>query len=93
MITFAEVALVPDGILVWGLVGLLAGFFAGVVREPGRCGVTGDMTAGLTGAALGGLVGLLVGGIAGLLGGIVLAGLAACTLIAALRALTAAPRP
>jgi uncharacterized membrane protein YeaQ/YmgE (transglycosylase-associated protein family) len=95
MITFAEVALVPDGILACAVVGCLAGFFAGVVMEPGRYGVVGDMIAGLTGAGLGGsLLGLMVGGTIGFLVGIVVAALAACTLIAAMRAVVpTTPRP
>jgi uncharacterized membrane protein YeaQ/YmgE (transglycosylase-associated protein family) len=87
MILFAEVTLVRDGILIWATVGLLAGFFAGVVMKPGRYSVLGDTAAALAGAVLGGaLFALLVGGAVGFVGSIAAAGLSACALIAALRA-------
>src|SRR5258708_7150244 len=95
MSTFAAVALAPDGMIAWGLVGLLAGFFAGVVTDPGRYGVVADTVAALAGAALGGgLFGLLVGGAAGFWGSIAAASLGACASIALLRGATrSATRP
>lgn len=86
MIFFAEGALVHDSVLTWMVIGIVAGFFAGVVMAPGKYGVVGDMSAGLAGALLGGVVtGLLVGGTAGVVLGILVAALVAGTLIATLR--------
>ncbi len=95
MILVAEIPLAPDGLIAWGVVGLLAGFLAGVVLLPGKYGVVADTVVALAGAMLGGaLVGLLVGGVAGFLGGVVVASLSACGCIAGLRALAPlAPRP
>lgn len=49
-------ALNPGGIIAWIVIGLLAGWLAGVVM-PGRgFGLIGDLIVGLVGAFLGGLV-------------------------------------
>ena len=94
MICFAEIPLVPDGVLVWAVAGFLAGFFAGIVTHPGRYSVLGDTAAALAGAVLGGAgFALLVGGAAGLIGSIAAACLSACGFIAVLRAVApATPR-
>lgn len=49
-------ALNPGGIIAWIVIGLLAGWLAGVIM-PGRgFGLIGDLIVGLVGAFLGGLV-------------------------------------
>ncbi len=91
MILFADIPLAPDSLIAWGVVGILAGFLAGVVLLPGKYGVVADTMAGLAGAMLGGvLVAMLVGGVVGFLGSILVAALAACAFIAALRAVAPA---
>ena len=74
--------------LVWFiLVGLIAGWLAGVLVKGGGYGLVGDMVVGILGALLGGyLFGSLGGAVGGgLLGSIVVATLGAIILIAILR--------
>ncbi len=76
-------------ILIWLLVGFVAGFLASTVMRGGGYGVVGDIVVGLVGALLGGfLAGLLGLGSSGLVGSIILAFLGACLLIAILRAVS-----
>ena len=76
-------------ILIWLLVGLIAGFLASVVMRGGGYGVVGDIVVGLIGALLGGfLAGLLGLGSSGLVGSIIIAFIGACILIAILRAVS-----
>lgn len=71
------------------LVGLVAGWLAGVLVKGGGFGVIGDIVVGVLGAVLGGFlfrfVGVSTGG--GLLGGIVVATVGAIVLILILRAI------
>ncbi len=91
MITFADISLDPVNVITWLLVGLVAGWLAGVVVRGGGFGVLGDIVVGLVGAVIGGfLLGLIVPGGYGLLGSIVVAFLGACLLIAVVRCM--APR-
>jgi uncharacterized membrane protein YeaQ/YmgE (transglycosylase-associated protein family) len=86
MVTFADILLTPSGVIVWLLVGLIAGWLAGQVMKGGGYGVVGDIVVGLIGAVLGGLLfGMIGTGDAGLLGSILVAFLGACILIAVLR--------
>ena len=74
--------------LVWFiLVGLIAGWLAGMIVKGGGYGVVGDIVVGILGALLGGfLFGSLGGAVGGgLLGSIVVATLGAIILIAILR--------
>ena len=74
--------------LVWFiLVGLIAGWLAGMIVKGGGYGLVGDMVVGILGALLGGfLFGSLGGAVGGgLLGSIVVATLGAIILIAILR--------
>jgi uncharacterized membrane protein YeaQ/YmgE (transglycosylase-associated protein family) len=76
-------------ILIWLVVGLVAGFLASVVMRGGGYGVVGDIVVGLVGALLGGfLAGLLGLGSSGLVGSIIIAFIGACILIAILRAVS-----
>jgi|SRR5690348_11429545 uncharacterized membrane protein YeaQ/YmgE (transglycosylase-associated protein family) len=76
-------------ILIWLLVGLVAGFLASVVMRGGGYGIVGDIVVGLVGALLGGfLAGLLGLGSSGLIGSIIIAFIGACILIAILRAVS-----
>jgi uncharacterized membrane protein YeaQ/YmgE (transglycosylase-associated protein family) len=79
----------PGGIIAWLVVGLIAGWLAGVVMKGGGYGVIGDIVVGLVGAFVGGLVFSLIagGGSAGFWGSIAVAFVGAVILIAILRAL------
>jgi uncharacterized membrane protein YeaQ/YmgE (transglycosylase-associated protein family) len=76
-----------EALLWWIVVGLIAGFLAGVVMRGGGFGIVGDIVVGILGAIIGGfLAGLLGLGASGLVGTIIIAFLGACVLIALLRA-------
>ena len=80
----------PGNILVWLLVGLIAGFLASVVMRGGGYGILGDIIVGLVGAFIGGLLaGLLFPSASfGFVGSIIVAFIGACILIAILRAVS-----
>jgi uncharacterized membrane protein YeaQ/YmgE (transglycosylase-associated protein family) len=79
----------PGGIIAWLIVGLVAGWLAGVLMKGGGYGVVGDIVVGLIGAFVGGIVFDLItgGGTAGFWGSIVVAFVGAVILIAIVRAL------
>ena len=71
----------------WIVVGLIAGFLAGLVMRGGGFGIVGDIIVGILGAIIGGFVAGLPGlGASGFVGSIIIAFLGACLLIALLRA-------
>ncbi len=78
-----------DGLLYWVVVGLIAGWLAGVVMKGGGYGVLADIVLGLLGGVLGGWIfsrlGIGTGG--GLVGGIVVAFVGAVVLVAITRVL------
>ncbi|MBI4505341.1 MAG: GlsB/YeaQ/YmgE family stress response membrane protein [Chloroflexi bacterium] len=79
----------PGGIVAWLIVGLIAGWLAGVVMRGGGYGIVGDIIIGLVGAFIGGFIFSLLGvaGQAGFIGSIVVAFVGAVMLIAILRTL------
>ena len=78
----------PGGIIAWLVVGLIAGWLAGVVMKGGGFGLVGDIVMGLIGAFVGGLLAsLFIKGDAGFFGSIVIAFIGAVVLIAVVRAL------
>ena len=85
-------ALEPGGILMWLIVGLIAGWLAGQFMKGGGYGLVGDIVVGIIGAFIGGLLFgfLLPGSSVGLIGSIVVAVLGAVILLAVARAV--APR-
>jgi uncharacterized membrane protein YeaQ/YmgE (transglycosylase-associated protein family) len=86
MATFADIVLDPGGIIAWLVVGLIAGWLAGMVMQGGGFGLVGDMIVGLIGAVLGGLLfGQLVTGAPSFVGSILVAFIGACLLIAVVR--------
>jgi uncharacterized membrane protein YeaQ/YmgE (transglycosylase-associated protein family) len=92
--TLFALALNPGGIISWIVIGLIAGWLAGVAMKGGGYGVIGDIIVGLIGALIGGfLFGLLVEGETGFWGSMVVAFLGACILIAILRAVGPARNP
>jgi uncharacterized membrane protein YeaQ/YmgE (transglycosylase-associated protein family) len=79
----------PLSIVLWLIIGLIAGFLASRVMRGGGYGVVGDIVVGLIGALIGGfLAGLLGLGHFGLIGSIIVAFIGACILIAILRAVS-----
>ena len=79
----------PLSIVLWLLIGLVAGFLASRVMRGGGYGVVGDIVVGLIGALIGGfLAGLLGLGQFGLIGSIIVAFIGACILIAILHAVS-----
>jgi uncharacterized membrane protein YeaQ/YmgE (transglycosylase-associated protein family) len=88
-IRYGAMALTPGGIIPWLVVGLIAGWLAGMVMKGGGYGVLGDIGVGLIGALLGGFVaGFFVQGNTGIWGSIVVAFLGACALIVLVRTLS-----
>jgi uncharacterized membrane protein YeaQ/YmgE (transglycosylase-associated protein family) len=79
----------PGGIIAWLVVGLVAGWLAGLVMKGGGYGLIGDIVVGIVGAFVGGFVFSLItgGGTAGFWGSIAVAFVGAVILIAIVRAL------
>jgi uncharacterized membrane protein YeaQ/YmgE (transglycosylase-associated protein family) len=86
MLMFAEIHLDPGGIVSWLVVGLIAGWLAGVMMKGGGYGIAADVIIGLIGAVIGGfLFGMFMPGTTGFIGSIIVAFLGACLLIYLLR--------
>lgn len=84
----------PGGILLWIIVGLIAGWLTGQVMKGGGYGLVGDLIVGLLGALIGGfLVGLVIHGSVGFLGSIIVAFIGAVVLVAVLRTVTGGRSP
>jgi uncharacterized membrane protein YeaQ/YmgE (transglycosylase-associated protein family) len=83
--------LYPGGIIAWIIVGIIAGWLAGVVMKGGGYGIIIDLIVGLVGALLGGfLFGFLVHGDVGFWGSIVVSFIGGCILVAIVRAIAPA---
>lgn len=75
-----------NGLLWFILIGLVAGWLAGVLVKGGGFGILGDIVVGVLGAVIGGYIfGLLGIGAGGLLGAILVATVGAVILIFVLR--------
>jgi len=86
---YAAIVLTPGGVISWLVVGLIAGWLAGVVMRGGGYGILGDIIVGLIGAFFGGLLmGLFVDVSAQFVGSIVVAFIGACVLIVLVRVIT-----
>jgi uncharacterized membrane protein YeaQ/YmgE (transglycosylase-associated protein family) len=83
-------SLQPGGILSWVIVGLLAGWLAGVVMPGKGFGLIGDLIVGLVGAFIGGLImGVLSPATTfGFWGSVFVAFIGSCVLVAILHAAT-----
>ncbi len=80
------------GLLAWIIVGLIAGWLAGMVMKGGGYGVVGDIIVGIIGGLLGGFLAAAVFGLPDAVNGlnvtsIVVAFIGAVILVAILRAL------
>lgn len=83
-------ALEPGGIIGWIVIGLVAGWLAGVIMPGKGYGLIGDLILGLIGGVVGGLiVGLLVPDATfGFWGSLLVSLIGACILVAILHAVT-----
>ena len=83
-------ALQPGNLLIWLLVGSIAGALASFVMRGGGYGILGDIIVGLIGAFIGGLLaGLLFPSASfGFIGSVIVAFIGACILIAIMRAVS-----
>ena len=83
-------ALNPGGILAWLVVGLIAGWLAGVIMPGPGFGLIGDLIIGLVGAFLGGLIMNVLAPDAtfGFWGSILVSLIGACVLVAIVHAFT-----
>ena len=89
----AALDLRPGGIIAWIVIGLIAGWLAGLAMRGGGFGIAGDIITGLIGALIGGfLMSFFVEGDAGFWGSIVVSFIGACVLIAIVRALAPGSR-
>jgi uncharacterized membrane protein YeaQ/YmgE (transglycosylase-associated protein family) len=81
----------PGGIIAWLIIGLIAGWLAGVIMPGHGFGLIGDLIVGLIGGFLGGLImGLLVPNATfGFWGSLIVALIGACILVGILHAVTA----
>jgi uncharacterized membrane protein YeaQ/YmgE (transglycosylase-associated protein family) len=88
-ITYAAIVLDPGGVISWIVVGVIAGWLAGLVMKGGGYGLIGDMIVGLIGAFVGGLLlGVFGNGAGGFIGSIFVAFIGACVFIFLLRAIS-----
>ena len=83
----------PGGIVLWIIVGLIAGFFAGKVMRGSGYGIIGDIVLGLIGAFVGGLIfSYFVAGVVGFWGSVGIAFVGACIVLAIVRIIAPARR-
>jgi uncharacterized membrane protein YeaQ/YmgE (transglycosylase-associated protein family) len=83
------VVLSPGGVIAWLVVGLVAGWLAGLMMKGSGYGVLGDIIVGLIGSFVGGLIlSFFVEGAAGFWGSILVAFIGACVLIFLVRAIS-----
>ena len=85
----ADLVMSPGGVLAWLVVGLIAGWAAGLTMSGGGFGIFRDIVLGLLGAMIGGFFsGFFIHGDAGFWGSVVVAFIGACLLIGVARAVT-----
>jgi uncharacterized membrane protein YeaQ/YmgE (transglycosylase-associated protein family) len=83
------IILSPGGTIAWLVVGLIAGWLAGLMMKGGGYGILGDIIVGLIGSFLGGvMVSFFVEGATGFWGSILVAFIGACVLIFLVRAIS-----
>lgn len=82
-------SLQPGGIIAWIIIGLVAGWLAGVIMPGKGFGLLGDLIIGLIGAFLGGLIMNVLAPDAtfGFWGSLIVALVGACILVAILHAI------
>jgi uncharacterized membrane protein YeaQ/YmgE (transglycosylase-associated protein family) len=83
----------PGGLLVWIVVGLVAGYLASHFVKGGGYGLIGDLIVGLLGAVIGSvLIGLFFHATVGLLGSIIVAFIGAVILLFVVRQVSGSSR-
>jgi len=83
---YSAIVFQPAGIIAWLVIGLVAGWLAGVVMKGGGFGVIGDIIVGIIGSFLGGaIMSSMVEGQTGFIGSIFVSFIGACVLIFLLR--------
>jgi uncharacterized membrane protein YeaQ/YmgE (transglycosylase-associated protein family) len=88
MYPIAELVLSPGGVISWIVMGLIAGWLAGLTMSGRGYGIVRDTLLGLLGAGIGGLAAsYFIEGDAGFWGSILVAFLGACIVIAVARLL------
>jgi uncharacterized membrane protein YeaQ/YmgE (transglycosylase-associated protein family) len=88
-ITSFAVVLSPGSVIAWLLVGLIAGWLAGLMMKGSGYGIVGDIIVGLIGSFFGGLLlSFFIEGTAGFWGSILVAFVGACVLIVLVRAIS-----
>ncbi len=76
----------PQGLIIWLVIGAVAGWLAGQIVKGGGFGLVGDIIVGIIGSVLGGwLFGTYVVGTGGILGAIIASTLGAIILLFILR--------
>jgi uncharacterized membrane protein YeaQ/YmgE (transglycosylase-associated protein family) len=91
---FAELEMWPGGLIAWLIVGLIAGWLAGLMMRGGGYGILGDIVVGLIGAVVGGfLCSLFIAGPVGFWGSVLVSFIGACILIAIVRAVVPGQTP
>jgi uncharacterized membrane protein YeaQ/YmgE (transglycosylase-associated protein family) len=78
------------GLIIWLIIGLIAGFLASRIMGAGGYGLVGDIVIGLVGAFIGGLLAdlLIPGATSSLIGSIIVAIIGACLFIWLMRLFT-----
>jgi uncharacterized membrane protein YeaQ/YmgE (transglycosylase-associated protein family) len=83
------VVLSSGGVIAWLVVGLIAGWLAGLMMKGSGYGILGDIIVGLIGSLVGGLIlSFFVAGAAGFWGSILVAFIGASVLIFLVRAIS-----
>jgi uncharacterized membrane protein YeaQ/YmgE (transglycosylase-associated protein family) len=79
----------PDGLVIWLLIGLIAGFIASRIMRGGSSGCVGNILLGLIGAFIGGLLTniLIPNANFGFIGSIIVSIIGACILITIMHAI------
>ena len=87
MVRELEMAMDPTALIIWLLIGAVAGWLAGQVMKGGGFGLVGDIIVGIIGAVVAGALfprlGFALGG--GIPGAIIAAAVGACLLLFLLR--------
>jgi uncharacterized membrane protein YeaQ/YmgE (transglycosylase-associated protein family) len=80
----------PTGLIIWLVIGLIAGFLASKIMRGGGYGVLGDIIVGLIGALIGGILAnlLIPDANLGFIGSIIVSVIGACLLIWLIRMFT-----
>lgn len=90
--TLADIFFEPRGIIAWLVIGLIAGWLAGMFMKGGGYGLIGDIVIGLIGSMIGGFLGgYFMTGNTQFVGSIVVSFIGACILIFIVRAVSGKP--